>query len=74
MSEIDAKAIVEGVATQVRDPISGRSVWLAEMVRLGEVQEDLLHFGVPAATGDDALAGAFAELAAHVAQKLPVAS
>ncbi|MBT3220585.1 MAG: Mrp/NBP35 family ATP-binding protein [Proteobacteria bacterium] len=46
MSEIDAKAIVEAAARQVRDSITGRSIWLAEMARLGEVEGDVLRFEV----------------------------
>ncbi len=44
MSEIDPVALLEPAATRVRDPITGRSVWLAGMIRHPKVREGDLHF------------------------------
>jgi GTP 3',8-cyclase len=48
MSDLDPTALVQPAATRVRDPISGRSVWLAGMVQNVRMKgEDLvmdLHF------------------------------
>lgn len=50
MSELDPTALLQPAATRVRDPVSGRSVWLAGMVRNVRTKgEDLvydLHFTV----------------------------
>jgi ATP-binding protein involved in chromosome partitioning len=40
----DADAIVEPAATRVRDPISGRSVWLAGLISNAAVDDDTLSF------------------------------
>ena len=44
MSSPDPLALLEPAATRVRDPISGRSVWLAGMVQNPKVRGDDLQF------------------------------
>jgi len=44
MSDVDPLSILQPAATQVRDPLSGRSVWLATMVRNARIVEDRLSF------------------------------
>lgn len=44
MSEIDPVALLEPAATRVRDPLTGRSVWLANMIRHARVKDGDLHF------------------------------
>ncbi len=40
----DPRALLEPAATRVRDPVSGRSVWLAGIVRDGRLEEGKLRF------------------------------
>lgn len=42
MTAPDANAIIEPAATRVRDPVSGRSLWLAGLVRDGTLDGDTL--------------------------------
>ena len=44
MSEIDPLKVLQPAASRVRDPVSGRSVWLAGMVRNARVEEGQLSF------------------------------
>ncbi len=44
MSAPDPIALLEPAATRVRDPVSGRSVWLAGMIRHPRVRDGALHF------------------------------
>ncbi|MEL6348756.1 MAG: Mrp/NBP35 family ATP-binding protein [Myxococcota bacterium] len=44
MSEHEANAILEPAATRVRDPQSGRSVWLSQMIMDGRIDGDTLRF------------------------------
>lgn len=44
MTEPQAHAILEPAATQVRDPVSGRSVWRAGMISESELSEHRLSF------------------------------
>lgn len=46
MAEIDPVTLLEPAATRVRDPVTGRSLWLAGMVRQGRVRDGALHFDV----------------------------
>ncbi|MCB9665930.1 MAG: Mrp/NBP35 family ATP-binding protein [Alphaproteobacteria bacterium] len=43
MADDDPLDLLQPAATRVRDPVSGRSVWLAGVVRGGRVQGDALH-------------------------------
>jgi len=42
--DAEADAILEPAATRVRDPLSGRSVWLAGMIHNARIEGDVLHF------------------------------
>jgi ATP-binding protein involved in chromosome partitioning len=44
MTEVDPLRMVQPAATRVRDPLSGRSVWLAGMVQNAHVDGDRLAF------------------------------
>ncbi len=44
MIEPQAHAVLEPAATQIRDPISGRSVWRAGMISQSELSDDRLAF------------------------------
>ncbi len=44
MSDVDPLHLLEPAATKVRDPVSGRSVWLAGVVRNGRMDGDVLHY------------------------------
>ena len=44
MSDESANTILEPAATRVRDPRSGRSVWLAGMIQNASLTDDLLEF------------------------------
>lgn len=44
MGEIDPTTLLEPAATRVRDPVSGKSVWLAQMVRRARVEDGTLKF------------------------------
>ncbi|TNE84397.1 MAG: ATP-binding protein [Deltaproteobacteria bacterium] len=44
MGEIDPVSLLEPAATRVRDPVSGKSVWLAQMVRRPRVEDGTLKF------------------------------
>lgn len=44
MSNVDPLRMLEPAATRVRDPVSGRSVWLAGMVQNASVQGGVLAF------------------------------
>ncbi len=44
MSDVDPLSLLQPAATRVRDPVSGRSVWLAGMVRQAKVDENGLSF------------------------------
>ncbi len=46
MADLDPLALLEPAATRVRDPASGRSMWLAGMVQEAEVRGGALHFSV----------------------------
>lgn len=46
MSEFDPVSLLQPAATRVRDPVSGRSVWLAGMVRDPHVHDGALEFGL----------------------------
>ncbi|MCB9778270.1 MAG: Mrp/NBP35 family ATP-binding protein [Alphaproteobacteria bacterium] len=39
----EAAAVIEPAATRVRDPISGRSVWVAGLVQQGRIDGETLH-------------------------------
>src|SRR5262245_10951125 len=41
---MDAMTLLEPAATRVRDPLSGRSAWLAGMVQDGRIDGDVLRF------------------------------
>ncbi|RME25782.1 MAG: ATP-binding protein [Deltaproteobacteria bacterium] len=58
MSAHEAEAILEPAATRVRDPLTGRSVWLAGMISDARVDDDVLSFTLRAqpAHGTDDLA------------------
>jgi ATP-binding protein involved in chromosome partitioning len=45
-SEADPITLVEPAATRVRDPVSGRSMWLAQMIRHPVLRGENLHFDV----------------------------
>ena len=42
--DAEADAILEPAATRVRDPLSGRSVWLAGMIHNARIEDDVLIF------------------------------
>lgn len=44
MSDEAANAILEPAATRVRDPLTGRSLWLAGMIRDAEMTDDRIAF------------------------------
>ncbi len=44
MSDQQAHAILEPAATRVRDPLSGRSVWMAKMIHNARLDGDTLRF------------------------------
>ena len=44
MSNTAALAILEPAATRVRDPLSGRSIWLAQMIQSPNLEGDTLSF------------------------------
>ena len=46
MSATEALAILEPAATRVRDPRSGRSMWLAQMIRGPSLDEQKLEFSI----------------------------
>jgi len=56
MSNHAALAILEPAATRVRDPISGRSVWLADMIKDPSLDGDTLSFTLSAHPDHDAAA------------------
>jgi ATP-binding protein involved in chromosome partitioning len=43
MSEPDPMRLLQPAATRVRDPRSGRSIWLAGIVRRARIEDDTLH-------------------------------
>lgn len=57
MSDPQALAILEPAATRVRDPRSGRSVWLAELVQDAALEGETLSFTLRGAGHDDAELG-----------------
>ncbi len=56
MSNTAALAILEPAATRVRDPLTGRSVWLAEMITDTLLDGDTLSFTLRAQPGHDSTA------------------
>ena len=44
MADVDPLKLLEPAATRVRDPVTGRSVWLAQMIRHPQVRGETLHF------------------------------
>jgi ATP-binding protein involved in chromosome partitioning len=65
MADVDPLPLLEPAATRVRDPVSGRSVWLAGLVQDARVEDGALRFNLvfqaahdPAAR--DAIVGALA--------------
>ena len=44
MAETEAHAILEPAATRVRDPLSGRSVWVSQMIHDAQLEDDVLRF------------------------------
>jgi ATP-binding protein involved in chromosome partitioning len=56
MSSNAALAILEPAATRVRDPLSGRSVWLAQMIDQPILDGDTLSFTLRAQPGHDSAA------------------
>ncbi|MBM76427.1 MAG: hypothetical protein CMK59_13560 [Proteobacteria bacterium] len=42
MSENEAKAIIEPAATRIRDPLSGRSIWMANLISKVSLEENQL--------------------------------
>lgn len=44
MAETEAHAILEPAATRVRDPLSGRSVWVSQMIHDAQLDGDVLRF------------------------------
>lgn len=44
MNQPEAMAFLEPIATKVRDPISGRSVWLAKLIQHASLSEDTIEF------------------------------
>ena len=54
MSADEALAILEPAATRVRDPLTGRSMWLAEMIQDPSLEGDTLAFILVAQEGHDA--------------------
>ena len=42
MADVDPLKLLEPAATRVRDPVTGRSVWLAQMIRHPKVRENTL--------------------------------
>ena len=53
MSNTDALAILEPAATRVRDPISGRSIWLAGMIDSPTLNGNALSFTLKAMEGHE---------------------
>ena len=56
MAAVDPIALLQPAATRVRDPVSGRSAWLAGLVQNARVKGDDLHFDLvfdPRHTPDD---------------------
>jgi len=51
MADIDPLKLLEPAATRVRDPVTGRSVWLAQMIRHPKMRENTLHFDLVFDTG-----------------------
>lgn len=51
MSEGEAQAILEPAATRVRDPLSGRSLWLAGMIQGARIEGETLSFTLAASPG-----------------------
>ena len=46
MDQVDPISLIEPAATRVRDPVSGRSVWLAQMIRRPRIDGDTLKFDI----------------------------
>jgi ATP-binding protein involved in chromosome partitioning len=46
VSSEQALAIIEPAATRVRDPKTGRSIWLAGMIKEADLEEDTLRFSL----------------------------
>jgi ATP-binding protein involved in chromosome partitioning len=44
MNSPEAQAVLEPAATRVRDPVSGRSVWLAGLIQNGRLDGERLEF------------------------------
>ena len=44
MTEVDPLSLLQPAATRVRDPVSGKSLWLAGMVREGRIEDGALTF------------------------------
>ncbi len=42
----EASAIIEPAATRIRDPLTGRSVWMAGMIANSSISEDTLQFSL----------------------------
>lgn len=51
MSEVDPLVLLQPAASRVRDPVTGRSVWLANMVRNARVEDGALKFDLFFAEG-----------------------
>ena len=47
----EAHAIIEPVATRIRDPLSGRSIWLAGLIEDAVLDEDELSFSLRLSAG-----------------------
>ncbi len=44
MADVDPRSLLEPAATRVRDPVSGRSVWLAGMITEARLEESSLKY------------------------------
>ena len=52
----EAHAIIEPAATRIRDPLSGRSIWMAGLIDNASIHEDALSFSLvlrPEHTAED---------------------
>ena len=53
MSTSAALAILEPAATRIRDPLTGRSIWLAQMIQSPSLEGDTLSFTLAAQPGHE---------------------
>jgi ATP-binding protein involved in chromosome partitioning len=50
VAENEASAILEPAATRVRDPLSGRSVWISQMIHDAKIDGEVLRFTLACST------------------------